>query len=133
MFIFCIFFFKQKTAYEMRISDWSSDVCSSDLLMTDRSRRDGKLNGCVLKAAVTGGRFERSQRGHGWKSSHCPPLGEMKSSVAEDSEFVEPSCGAHLSDADLGHSQGRRQHECCDGSLLRSALSRGGHQERHAR
>src|SRR3546814_2040118 len=27
-----IFFFKQKTAYEMRISDWSSDVCSSDLM-----------------------------------------------------------------------------------------------------
>src|SRR3546814_1509622 len=30
--ISCIFFFKQKTAYELRISDWSSDVCSSDLL-----------------------------------------------------------------------------------------------------
>src|SRR3546814_3102887 len=29
--IFFFFFFKQKTAYEMRISDWSSDVCSSDL------------------------------------------------------------------------------------------------------
>src|SRR3546814_6781661 len=29
--VFTIFFFKQKTAYEMRISDWSSDVCSSDL------------------------------------------------------------------------------------------------------
>src|SRR3546814_9475366 len=28
------FFFKQKTAYEMRISDWSSDVCSSDLTMS---------------------------------------------------------------------------------------------------
>src|SRR3546814_19486606 len=28
---FCLFFVKQKTAYEMRISDWSSDVCSSDL------------------------------------------------------------------------------------------------------
>src|SRR3546814_2653620 len=28
------FFFKQKTAYEMRISDWSSDVCSSDLFVT---------------------------------------------------------------------------------------------------
>src|SRR3546814_5000798 len=27
----CFFFFKQKTAYELRISDWSSDVCSSDL------------------------------------------------------------------------------------------------------
>src|SRR3546814_7523386 len=30
--MFSVFFFKQKTAYEMRISDWSSDVCSSDLL-----------------------------------------------------------------------------------------------------
>src|SRR3546814_1163124 len=30
-FSFSFFFFKQKTAYEMRISDWSSDVCSSDL------------------------------------------------------------------------------------------------------
>src|SRR3546814_1586455 len=29
----CFFFFKKKTAYDMRISDWSSDVCSSDLLI----------------------------------------------------------------------------------------------------
>src|SRR3546814_16758995 len=34
----CFFFFKQKTAYEMRISDWSSDVCSSDLAGTRRHR-----------------------------------------------------------------------------------------------
>src|SRR3546814_1083617 len=33
-----IFVFKQKTAYEMRISDWSSDVCSSDLLNKVASR-----------------------------------------------------------------------------------------------
>src|SRR3546814_17620979 len=32
-FVVSFFFFKQKTAYEMRISDWSSDVCSSDLLV----------------------------------------------------------------------------------------------------
>src|SRR3546814_9243025 len=31
VFLVFFFFFKQKTAYEMRISDWSSDVCSSDL------------------------------------------------------------------------------------------------------
>src|SRR3546814_13145295 len=36
------FFFKQKTAYEMRISDWSSDVCSSDLADAGR-RADGGL------------------------------------------------------------------------------------------
>src|SRR3546814_8301696 len=41
-----VFFFKQKTAYEMRISDWSSDVCSSDLggLL---------LTGLVVEAALT--------------------------------------------------------------------------------
>src|SRR3546814_980681 len=31
LLVVCFFFFKQKTAYDMRISDWSSDVCSSDL------------------------------------------------------------------------------------------------------
>src|SRR3546814_15429899 len=40
-----LFFFKQKTAYEMRISDWSSDVCSSDL-------RFGQA--CVLAAELPG-------------------------------------------------------------------------------
>src|SRR3546814_1767714 len=38
-FLVCfVFFFKQKTAYEMRISDWSSDVCSSDLQPKRRAR-----------------------------------------------------------------------------------------------
>src|SRR3546814_4487025 len=36
MYMSLFFFFKQKTAYEMRISDWSSDVCSSDLLAEGR-------------------------------------------------------------------------------------------------
>src|SRR3546814_5057776 len=40
VFLF-IFFFKQKTAYEMRISDWSSDVCSSDLSSVMTFERDG--------------------------------------------------------------------------------------------
>src|SRR3546814_11282938 len=35
-FVVMFFFFKQKTAYEMRISDWSSDVCSSDLPEAER-------------------------------------------------------------------------------------------------
>src|SRR3546814_5530798 len=45
--LFIFFFFKQKTAYEMRISDWSSDVCSSDLgkqiLFLLRHRRVGHV------------------------------------------------------------------------------------------
>src|SRR3546814_1315514 len=42
MSVLCIFFFKQKTAYEMRISDWSSDVCSSDLSKESLARICGK-------------------------------------------------------------------------------------------
>src|SRR3546814_6292438 len=42
MFVCYVFFFKQKTAYEMRISDWSSDVCSSDLYVAEITRRHGK-------------------------------------------------------------------------------------------
>src|SRR3546814_7397929 len=40
--IVIFFFFKQKTAYEMRISDWSSDVCSSDLDLRDREGPRGQ-------------------------------------------------------------------------------------------
>src|SRR3546814_1890073 len=43
----CVFFFKQKTAYEMRISDWSSDVCSSDL-----PHRLGIVVGAALELMV---------------------------------------------------------------------------------
>src|SRR3546814_10740042 len=39
VFVFCFLFFKQKTAYEMRISDWSSDVCSSDLIASSSCSR----------------------------------------------------------------------------------------------
>src|SRR3546814_3251282 len=46
MYRFNVFFFKQKTAYEMRISDWSSDVCSSDL-------EDG-VDQSILAAEVIG-------------------------------------------------------------------------------
>src|SRR3546814_8701883 len=35
LFFVCCFFFKQKTAYELRISDWSSDVCASDQIELD--------------------------------------------------------------------------------------------------
>src|SRR3546814_2515241 len=47
VFWFFFFFFKQKTAYEMRISDWSSDVCSSDLALFGSARNARlRLNSC---------------------------------------------------------------------------------------
>src|SRR3546814_1116231 len=48
--LFCFFFFfKQKTAYEMRISDWSSDVCSSDLGLRLDDHREAAVPAAVLE------------------------------------------------------------------------------------
>src|SRR3546814_3761298 len=48
--VICFFVFKQKTAYEMRISDWSSDVCSSDLLelLTPLAKAHATDVGCLV-------------------------------------------------------------------------------------
>src|SRR3546814_5527028 len=48
----CFFFFKQKTAYEMRISDWSSDVCSSDLFRSGIIKHGAKLLFAYAEATV---------------------------------------------------------------------------------
>src|SRR3546814_16473964 len=48
MGIYSFFFFKQKTAYEMRISDWSSDVCSSDLKTVGLIALPGAMTGLIL-------------------------------------------------------------------------------------
>src|SRR3546814_7312647 len=51
-----VFFFKQKTAYEMRISDWSSDVCSSDLVIEPAFGRaiSGEMLGARHHRGVAG-------------------------------------------------------------------------------
>src|SRR3546814_6373143 len=60
--VFCVilfFFFKQKTAYEMRISDWSSDVCSSDLVVKTRGHgRGSRIPGAGTAYPGPGGRHE---------------------------------------------------------------------------
>src|SRR3546814_1810485 len=50
--MFDVFFFKQKTAYEMRISDWSSDVCSSDLIETVAHNTPDKIHTIVIDPAT---------------------------------------------------------------------------------
>src|SRR3546814_2138945 len=52
--VLCFFFLKQKTAYEMRISDWSSDVCSSDLGAQGHQRIRHKLLHPFAVAYATG-------------------------------------------------------------------------------
>src|SRR3546814_17486591 len=54
--LFVVFFFKQKTAYEMRISDWSSDVCSSDLQIQLCESPDGQYDAAHEAAGPARGR-----------------------------------------------------------------------------
>src|SRR3546814_8619163 len=63
MSVFLFFFFKQKTAYEMRISDWSSDVCSSDLDRHDRRRARGWHQRQLWTCRVTSIEFGRPSAG----------------------------------------------------------------------
>src|SRR3546814_6800191 len=61
IYLCVFFFFKQKTAYEMRISDWSSDVCSSDLNVVERvmilapSDRLARIDADMLPAELVRG------------------------------------------------------------------------------
>src|SRR3546814_6138097 len=88
------FFFKQKTAYEMRISYWSSDVCSSDLVHTAQDVARGERSPGRAVAAAGG-----SRRGHdrgttgdraGTESGRCArrnPVGGQRSwDIADRSE-----------------------------------------------
>src|SRR3546814_7398049 len=59
---YVFFFFKQKTAYEMRISDWSSDVCSSDLGRLLGTRAIGIQRRAVLPCYRAGRGDESDQR-----------------------------------------------------------------------
>src|SRR3546814_11910092 len=67
-----VFFFKQKTAYEMRISDWSSDVCSSDLYTAfdaalwqiEGQLSDANIQAAAQKAGVDWARLQRDEKAH---------------------------------------------------------------------
>src|SRR3546814_4739544 len=62
--LYFFFFFKQKTAYEMRISDWSSDVCSSDL-PGGRFRNESLQEKCRGDGAGIGSVADIADIGHG--------------------------------------------------------------------
>src|SRR3546814_11630051 len=79
MFCSCLFFFfKQKTAYEMRISDWSSDVCSSDLRLEGAGGRLGQ-GPALLRGALVEGDHGQGAEGGGRAQdrAHVVRLGHL--------------------------------------------------------
>src|SRR3546814_21060727 len=92
------FFFKQKTAYEMRISDWSSDVCSSDIffiVLAEDHILDVRPAGCQnLLLDSAHGQYLATQRdftGHGQVWLHFP-LCKGRSQRCEHGEIGRASC-----------------------------------------
>src|SRR3546814_1731134 len=71
------FFFKQKTAYEMRISDWSSDVCSSDLHR--RRRRGGPRRGRARNRGAGAGAQRQAKHGNGAETAVIDHVSESRS------------------------------------------------------
>src|SRR3546814_17919598 len=87
----CFFFFKQKTAYEMRISDWSSDVCSSDLKLVRWRSEFARL--------------------HTWRrvsSKDCKLLHR----ISKEIDFGAEKRGVVQPQRDLTYVTGRRQFMC---------------------
>src|SRR3546814_3842062 len=75
-----VFFFKQKTAYEMRISDWSSDVCSSDL----------EANPAANASAFTDGWFRTGDLGRLDAEGYLTIAGRIKEIVNREGEKISP-------------------------------------------
>src|SRR3546814_17870204 len=84
MICIIVFLFKQKTAYEMRISDWSSDVCSSDLFDNDGAEQIRRCPYLVAAADIASGierdQFDRREQG-GAGAIHERILGDSKPPV----------------------------------------------------
>src|SRR3546814_6540680 len=94
------FFFKQKTAYELRISDWSSDVCSSDLSARSKS--------------ICNGGIERS-----WTSSSSSMWKSTRRNVNGPKELMMGT-GSITDDAIAWHV--RLQGPAADGALDRKSV-----------
>src|SRR3546814_1373970 len=85
----CIFFIKQKTADEMRISDWSSDVCASDLLEFPPPGRIRPGGGC---AAVYARSRRQPVRDCGCSSGETCPGGLKRATGRHETEIGRASC-----------------------------------------
>src|SRR3546814_7406947 len=99
--MFVVVFFKQKTAYEMRISDWSSDVCSSDL--GQPGRRDGDAGGrgrgrLARRLTAPADGAERCRRRGGGALPRLLPEDRLRSRSARRCRFGDLRSEEHTSE-----------------------------------
>src|SRR3546814_18640021 len=124
--LFVVFFFKQKTAYEMRISDWSSDVCSSDLAEAD----DGAVDPIIGEEGLA----RKDRRGESARDARDPagfvPAYRLEQAMrrhAEGRQTVEDRPIEAYAPRRLGIGMGRivLARQAIDQRLLRARKSGG--------
>src|SRR3546814_7413896 len=121
------FFFKQKTAYEMRISDWSSDVCSSDLCSNGKTRAtlSAILAATVHAATITGVRVSSRAKKAGARTFTSTKAGRPTAYAARVHAVSALSARVNdpRSNRTLTIGPGRTGRAALDGSVSSSARS----------
>src|SRR3546814_10859626 len=92
MFVLFCFFCKQKTAYEMRISDWSSDACSSDLVEC-RGHAEGSPGNELLATSAEAIGAHRKTSGGRWHPSEPGQLQRENESLQSQLHLVQEEIG----------------------------------------
>src|SRR3546814_275978 len=127
MYFIVVFFFKQKTAYEMRISDWSSDVCSSDLLLFAGEAIAPMGRSYRVVIAVAGGLPAASPEQPGRHAQHHHRRRQVGQPV------VEPVHTRQLHELHLQQPEAEREHDPDEQPLARAAAAQGAEGERDRR
>src|SRR3546814_15713259 len=85
-------FFKQKTAYELRISDWSSDVCSSDLIMAEKVGLESRLRLITDAVPALIAYIDRDERYQFVNRGYADWVGRRKEGVLGRKDIGRETC-----------------------------------------
>src|SRR3546814_3521865 len=99
LYIILFFFFKQKTAYEMRISDWSSDVCSSDPHLAEFRRDEpAEIGSRQRRGRIVERPVEERLIEDGQQRQHHQHHGDRGDAPLDDQVAVEVRADEHKSE-----------------------------------
>src|SRR3546814_1149271 len=113
VYVWSFFFFKQKTAYEMRISDWSSDVCSSDLQCHGVNRNGRGINSRDMSVQP---RDHSDAKGMGGIPDQELFDAIKKGGLAVNKSVLMPAWGGVMSDDEIHDLVAYLRHVCNCGS-----------------